>query len=58
MGPVFLISLAYVISYLRGDKRTTVSDSRYEGPLGLVEKPEDEWIEWAIIDDMDDDDDW
>lgn len=27
-------------------------EERYESPLGLVDKPEDEWIEWAIMDDI------
>lgn len=26
---------------------------RYESPLGLVDNPDDEWIEWAIMDDLD-----
>lgn len=25
----------------------------YESPLGLVDNPDDEWIEWAIMDDLD-----
>ncbi len=27
-------------------------DEGYESPLGLVDRPEDEWIEWAIMDDL------
>ncbi len=27
-------------------------DTGIETPLGLVDDPEDEWIEWAIMDDM------
>ncbi len=27
--------------------------SGYESPLGLVDDPEDEWIEWAIMADLD-----
>ncbi|MBP8972289.1 MAG: hypothetical protein KBH93_00325 [Anaerolineae bacterium] len=33
------------------------SRPRYESPLGLVDDPEDERIEWAIMDDLDDWDD-
>jgi len=32
-------------------------DTGAETPLGLVDDPEDEWIEWAIMDDMLDDGD-
>jgi hypothetical protein len=32
-------------------------DTGYESPLGLVDDPDDEWMEWAIIDDMLDGDD-
>lgn len=24
----------------------------YESPLGLVDNPDDEWVEWAIMDDL------
>jgi len=30
-------------------------DEPYESPLGFVDDPEDEWIEYAIMDDMLDD---
>ena len=26
---------------------------RYDSTLGLVDDPDDEWIEWAIMDDLD-----
>lgn len=32
-------------------------DTGYDSPLGLVDDPDDEWIEWAIMDDMLDDGD-
>lgn len=32
-------------------------DTGYESPLGLVDDPDDEWMEWAIMDDMLDGDD-
>ncbi|MBP8972438.1 MAG: hypothetical protein KBH93_01070 [Anaerolineae bacterium] len=39
-------------------RRERVRHSRgstsYESPLGLVDDPDDEWIEWAIMDDLDD----
>ena len=41
--------------------RRRTGPSGYESPLGLVDNPEDEWIEWAVMDDMLDDDgdgDW
>lgn len=30
----------------------TDDEDRYESPLGLVDRPEDEWLEWAIMDDV------
>ncbi|NLX11800.1 MAG: hypothetical protein GXY36_19305 [Chloroflexi bacterium] len=27
-------------------------DDDYESPLGLVDDPQDEWLEWAIMDDI------
>lgn len=41
----------------RGDspssRRRRSTHNRYESPLGLVDDPDDEWIEWAIMDDLD-----
>ena len=36
--------------------RSGYHDDTYESPFGLVDDPEDEWLEYAIMDDMLDDD--
>lgn len=41
----------------RRDVAIYEDDTGYESPLGLVDDPDDEWIEWAIMDDMLDDGD-
>ncbi len=37
----------------RGHAYRSRGATSYESPLGLVDNPEDEWIEWAIMDDLD-----
>lgn len=36
----------------RTPARDRDEDEPYESPLGFVDDPEDEWIEYAIMDDM------
>ena len=38
-------------SYVYADDEEDEDDD-YESPLGLVDDPQDEWLEWAIMDDI------
>lgn len=39
-------------SHWRPSYRWRDEEPPYESPLGLVDRPEDEWVEWAIMEDI------